>query len=1761
MNAIDFVVRTRTGGVERGSVGGEDQGFLLDASGGKDISLNINQQDLRGYDRAANDLLITLADGRVIVLENYFADGGAGLADSRLFVSANGNLNQVSFVEADGGALFAQYGPTETWGKWSPTEELIFVDDPEVLPQVAGAYGEEEEVSMLGAALLGMGGAGGAGLGALLGLPLLFPGGGNDDDGNEEPAWIPPTVDDPEADYDISGNDAAELTVTGTATPGSRIEIVMGDDTVTAVAGDDSKWSVTFTGDDFPDDGTYTDVPVKVTDPNGTVTDLTGPSFDIDTTPPMAEATEGTVSVGYIVNADDQSDGVTISGTGEAGATLTIEVGSIAQVTTIADDGTWSFEFDDSVFGTGEYTTDITLTAVDAMGNVTTVTDQVQVDTINMVSLDNAPLTGDNLISATEHAAGVTLSGSSQAGSVISVVIAGVTQTATAADDGSWSVTFASTDLASGTYTATAEITSTDAAGNISSMSHSFDVDTESAVTIDTSSIAGDGVINGAEAQTILTVTGTGEAGSTITVMSGFSTLGTVIVADDGTWSLDFSTANLEGGPGHSELGYTSTLTATATDAAGNTSSASGDVTVDTNTELFALVVDDDGVINATERADGVEINGGAAANAAISVVVGGVTLTTTADDTGAWSVTVPAADVPSGLGTLSADITSTDPAGNSTSVSFDIPVDTETSVSVDTANVEGDGTINLVEAQDGFTLTGTAEPNASIQGVLTPAGGGAGVPFTATADASGNWSYDMPASVVPIGAETTFDVTVEATDAAGNTATSSGTIAIDTLTSVGVETGTVEGDGTINASERADGVTLTGTAQPGATVVVDMGGALETVTADGSGNWSADFTTSEIPTGEQSVAVTATATDAAGNVETATGSIDVDTVTAVTAAFVDGDGTVNMVERADGVVLAGTAEAGAAISIAISGTTLTAVADGNGDWSVDVPVTAIPDGTTSLSATVTATDAAGNTASASPTVDIDTEIGVSVNTAAVESDGVINAVERADGVLLTGAVDGADAGTAISVTVNGNTHPATVTAMIGQQGSWEVMLPAGEIATGETVQSVSVSATDSAGNSASVTGTMQIDTVTNVAVVTDTVETDGVVNDAEHSDGVTLTGTTEPGASVVVSLGAVTQAATVAADGSWTVDFSAAEIPTGERTLPVTAVATDPTGNVETVSSTLDVDTFVRNFALTSTPGGADGVINATEAAQGLVLTGTTEPGGAVTLTLGTETVVASVDGTGNWTATFTAAQIPSGEQSVTLTAVSTDLAGNSETIQQAVTIDTDAGLLTISPDPVETDDVINQVEASDGVVLTGTSTPGQMVDVTLQGVTHSVLTDANGIWVAPYAANEITPGTYTAQITATITDNAGNVLTRTDSVEVDTEVLNFAPSSTPVEGDNVINANEASDGFTLTGTTEPGGRVGVIFEGVAREAFVDRSGNWEVTFAASEIPAGESATSAEIQTADPAGNTASTIVNFGIDTLVNTLSMDTPVAGDGVINAAEAAAGITLTGDVEPGSTVSVTIGGLVMSATVDGTGNWSLDIPSSSLPEGTLQVPVLIEATDGAGNTRAVTETLSIDTEAPETLSWTGYGRDGAGVDLIRTEVTEDTLYLGQLDDAGGTPMISDVAIDNITDIPAINQSYIDLNGSVPDGTHLVLAATDAAGNTSGAYLVTDDPNTNDVQMSDDIAGVLTQYNIDTIDLHFAEDSHLTITEAQIEALSTTTDTVAIRGGADDSVTIAGAQAQGSTTGSDGTGYNVFTLGSTTLLVQDDITNVVV
>ena len=841
-------------------------------------------------------------------------------------------------------------------------------------------------------------------------------------------------------------------------------------------------------------------------------------------------------------------------------------------------------------------------------------------------------------------------------------------------------------------------------------------------------------------------------------------------------------------------------------------------------------------------------------------------------------------------------------------------------------------------------------------------------------------------------------------------------------------------------------------------------------------------------------------------------------------------------------VNVSGTGEPGDMVQVVVGDKSLDTIIGDDGTWDVSFAGDDLPsDGTSQAEVTVTG---GGQTYDLdSPTFLIDTTAPeVSVTYGAQSTGDVFNGAENDSGVTVGGT---GEAGAQISVTVAGHTQTTTVTS----DGSWSVSWPGGTFAGGEYSEPMTIVATDALGNASTYTETLVIDTVSEVDINTSIVGGDGTVNGAEAASGVTLTESSQPGSTVNVTFGATTLAATVAADGSWSVDFPASAVQSGEYDATVTAVVTDANGNIATTSGTVHVDTYVNAFNFTSTTGGADGVINQTEAQSGLVVTGQAEAGSTVTVMLGGVTTTATVAANGSWTATFASGQLASGTYTTTMTATATDAAGNTSDITQTVTVDTEAGLLTISPAPVEGDDVINAAEASDGVVLSGTADPGAIVTVSMGGVSHTVVAGANGLWQATYAPGEIAPGTYTASIEAQTTDGAGNTRTATDSVQVDTQVDNMSVSADTVGGNGVINGAERAAGVTVTGTTEPGSTVMVTMGGVSVQATVDASGNWTASYSTAQISTGEQTLALEVTATDAAGNVKTLNDTVELDTLVNTLTFAAGnVAGDNVVNAAEASDGISLSGSVEPGSTGLVDFHGTTLTASVDAAGNWNLDVPPSAIPAGSYNADITVMATDAHDNTATISDTLQIDTDAPDGPVMASLTTIGDGVRGISIEQTDADVAIAQVGSNGitNTPAVSD---DN-----AFGETEFRFGSNVPDGSNLVITATDDAGNTSGTYVVLDDGVSGSTTALNTPG--LGNYQVETIDLNFAEEAHLTINEAQLVNLSSGSDTLLVKGGGDDAVTLSNGQAAG-TTNVAGADYNVFTVGAGTVLIDDDIT----
>ncbi len=543
MKPISFVARGGTGSVDRGDVSADQNLTAIQASAGGEYSFNLRQSDIVRYGRAGTNLEITLADGRVILLENFFDSSGTPVA--KLYVSADTYISEVTLVDGANGELYGQYGVAETWGKYGAGDDLIFVDGTEV---AHAAMGQEEEVSMLGAVGL-LGGLGGVGTAAAVagGIGVLggVAGGGGGGETPAVPVYIPPTVNG--GSVVIGGDDVTDdqevIQVTGTAEPGSEVTVTIGDKVVEAVAGDDGTWGATFEGDHFPDDGEYT-VDVVVTEDDGKVTELDGPKITIDLTGPEINLSSGVESTGDVVNAEahSDSDGFAISGTGEAGASLSVTVQGVTKETTVLNDGSWSVTYFGNEIKTGDrYDSDVTIVSTDSYGNSTTVVKTLVVDTVGEVNFTGTNAGSDNVMNFNEHGEGVTLTGTSQPGTTLVMVsLDGVEREATVSDSGDWTVTYLPRDVKAGDYIGKVVVTATDAAGNISTTKGDVEFDTlVENYTITSATTGGqDNIVNADEAQGGISFGGTVEAGSTVMVSFAGMTREADVV--NGSWSITF---------------------------------------------------------------------------------------------------------------------------------------------------------------------------------------------------------------------------------------------------------------------------------------------------------------------------------------------------------------------------------------------------------------------------------------------------------------------------------------------------------------------------------------------------------------------------------------------------------------------------------------------------------------------------------------------------------------------------------------------------------------------------------------------------------------------------------------------------------------------------------------------------------------------------------------------------------------------------------------------------------------------------------------------------------------------------------------------------------------------------------------------------------------------------------------------------------------------------------------------------------------------
>ncbi|HCH0655727.1 TPA: Ig-like domain-containing protein [Enterobacter asburiae] len=1421
----------------------------------------------------------------------------------------------------------------------------------------------------------------------------------------------------------VSGDDVInnaektqDLTISGTASglaTGAVVTVMLNGKAYSAMVDDNGKWTTTVPADQVSQLGEalYT-VTASATDSVG---NNTSTSHTVNVESVLPGVIINTIAGDDVINAAELAAGQTISGkvvNAEAGNTVTVTIGGNSYTATVQSDLTWSVNVPESVLtalGNGDLTVSASVT--NGVGNSGTGEREIVIDA-NLPGLRVDTVAGDDVINSIEHTQNLIITGTSDglaAGAALTVTVNGKTYPATVLADGTWSAAIPAADvgaLAAGTVTVT--VAGLSSAGNPVSISHDVTVDLAS-VAISIDAVATDDVINAAEKGADLVLSGTTsnvEENQTVTITFGGKSY-TATVGADGKWTATVPAADLAG-----LKDGDASVQVSVTNVNGNSASAGREYSVDATAPSVTInTLANDDILNAAEAKSDLAVSGTSTAEAGqtVTVSLNGKDYTTTVSADGSWTLNVPAADL-AGLtdGSVTVTASVSDKAGNPASVDHNLAVDI-TAPSVTINSVAGDDVINIAEHGQAQIISGTATGAAAGDKVTVTIGGQT---YTTVLDAAGNWSVGVPANVISGLSDGTVTVTASVTDAAGNTGTGSHDVTVDTgLPSVAFNA--ISGDNVLNAVEKGQDLSVSGTSAnlaEGTVVTVTLNGKNYTATTAADGTWSLTVPAADLAgLGQANYTLNATATNGVGNSVSNTANLLVDTaLPTVTINTVAGDNVINAAEVAAGQTLSGTvanAEAGNTVTVTLGGNSYTATVQNDLTWSVNVPsdvLTALGNG--SLSVTATVTNGHGNTGTGEREIAIDANLpGLRVDT--VAGDDVINTIEHAQNLIVTGSSDGLAAGTALTVTVNGKDYAATVLA----DGTWSAAIPSTDVsAWPEGTVKISVTGDSSAGNPITISHDVTVDLAT-VAISINSIATDDVINAAEKGADLVLSGATtnvEAGQTVTISLNGKIYSASVDDSGNWTYTVPSADLvhlKDGDASVQVSV--TNVNGNSASAGREYSVDATAPSVIINTLA--ADDILNAAEAQSDLTVSGTTtaEAGQTVTVTLNGKDYTTTAGADGSWTLNVPAADLAAlGDGSVTVTASVSDKAGNPASVDHNLTVDVTVPAVTINT--VAGDDVINIAEHGQAQIISGTATgaaAGDKVTVTIGGQTYTTVLDAAGNWSVGVPANVISAlqdGSVT--VTASVTDAAGNTGTGSHNVTVDTGLPSVAFNA--ISGDNVLNAVEKGQDLSVSGTSAnlaEGTVVTVTLNGKNYTATTAADGTWSLTVPTADLAGlGEANYTLNATATNGVGNTVNNSANLLVDTALPTVTINT-VAGDNVINAAEVAAGQTISGKVanaEAGNTVTVTIGGNSYTATVQSDLTWSVNVPESVLTAlGNGDLTVSASVTNGHGNTGAGEREIVIDASLP------GLRIDTvAGDDVINSiEHTQNLIVTGSSD----------------------------------------------------------------------------------------------------------------------------------------------------------------
>ncbi len=305
-----------------------------------------------------------------------------------------------------------------------------------------------------------------------------------------------------------------------------------------------------------------------------------------------------------------------------------------------------------------------------------------------------------------------------------------------------------------------------------------------------------------------------------------------------------------------------------------------------------------------------------------------------------------------------------TDTAGNQSATSSNTAAITTDmsapSAPAVTSITDDTGTADTITSDSNLVFSGTAEAGSSVEVFLDGSSIG-----TTTADGTGNWSFDHTGTSL---ADNSYTLTAQATDAAANTSATSASFnfTVDTVGPAAVITALSNDTGTVDGVTTDSQLVFSGTAEAGNSVEIFLDGAsIGTVAADGSGNWSLDYTSTTLADGDYTLTAQATdsATAQAGNISANFDfTIDSTAPTAAVTAISNDTGPADGITSDNTLEFSGTAEPNNTVQVFLdSGTGAvslgTVSADGSGNWTLDYTGTPLADG--DYTATAQATDPA----------------------------------------------------------------------------------------------------------------------------------------------------------------------------------------------------------------------------------------------------------------------------------------------------------------------------------------------------------------------------------------------------------------------------------------------------------------------------------------------------------------------------------------------------------------------------------------------------------------------------------------------------------------------------------------------------------------------------------------------------------------------------------------------------------------------------------